>query len=833
MIMSDALNVFGIEYVGVAGIKASGTDGNIKTYIRPQGTKSISANGTGIDVSAYAAVDVAVPSGTPTLQSKTKSYTPTETAQTESVTADSGYDGLDTVSISVAAIPSNYVGSGVTRRDSTDLSASGATVSVPSGYYENNASKTIPNASLGVKSVSKTKADGKFTTKFSWNDATDGYFNQVLINSLNYAAQDSLVLENKTVTPTTSQQVVTPTIPADNYLESVTVLAMPSGSLVAEISGADEEPSISVSNTGLISVQGGYSGTVHPISTSGFIDSSATTELEIAISGTSQLSTQSATTITPSSTVQTAVAAGKYTTGAVTVAAVPSGTAGTPTATKGAVSNHSVSVTPSVTNTTGYITGSTMTGTAVTVTASELVSGSETKTENGTYDVTNLAEIVVDVSGGGSTGAQVDVVSTTPSAAVGYIQFEDLKGEPTSLAVIARGDIATASSEKVAAVVWDGSIPIALFGQKITNTSNAQVSYTNGAFSASYSSGVLTIYASGVDFQPIQYDLVYSYSGSASAIGTTDVQVGSGATSITFTGLEDEPIYWSCVFKSNFSTSSGYQRVIAVVYDGTDTYGLEMDSGAHAATHWTSSYSNGSLTITSNGTNQGGYFHQPGYYQLTYAVGDPSPYQKKSVTYTPTTSQQTATITADTGYDALSQVSVTVNAMPTMTLPSSASATSSGTSKATITPGSSVQYLNIPTGYNGTAQYYTIGASGGGGGSLTVATKTLTLTAVSRTLSFTSLSGQPKYWFVRCTSNVSSSGSTTYYYVTDAFYDGTSVKGNTFRIGSTRRVQNITSGITQSYSGGTLTITAGSSSGATPGQFYGASGIGYELVYIY
>ena len=50
---------------------------------------------------------------------------------------------------------------------------------------------------------------------------------------------------------------------------------------------------------------------------------------------------------------------------------------------------------PSVTNTTGYITGGTKTGTAVTVSASELVSGSETKTANGTYDVTNLASLVV------------------------------------------------------------------------------------------------------------------------------------------------------------------------------------------------------------------------------------------------------------------------------------------------------------------------------------------------------------------------------------------------------------------------------------------------------
>ena len=50
-----------------------------------------------------------------------------------------------------------------------------------------------------------------------------------------------------------------------------------------------------------------------------------------------------------------------------------------------------------------------------------------------------------------------------------------------------------------------------------------------------------------------------------------------------------------------------------------------------------------------------------------------------------------------------------------MTLPTASSATSAGTSKATITPGASAQYLNIPTGYNGTAQYYTIAAASGGG----------------------------------------------------------------------------------------------------------------------
>ena len=121
----------------------------------------------------------------------------------------------------------------------------------------------------------------------------------------------------------------------------------------------------------------------------------------------------------------------------------------------------------------------------------------------------------------------------------------------------------------------------------------------------------------------------------------------------------------------------------------------------------------------------------------------------------------------------------------------------------------------------------------GGGGTLTVKTATVTHTATSQTLSFSSLSGQPKYWYLRITSQLSSSGSTTYYYITNLFYDGTNIKGNSFRIGSTRRIYNITSGISQSYSNGTLTITGGSATGSQPGQFYGASNFGYELVYIY
>ena len=238
----------------------------------------------------------------PVLQTKTSSFTPTETQQTDSITADVGYDGLDTVSITVDAISSTYVGSGITQRSSSDLTASGATVTVPSGYYSTQASK-----------------------------------------------------------------------------------------------------------------------------------------------------------------------------------AVASGTAGTPTATKGTVSNHSVSVTPSVTNTSGYITGSTKTGTAVTVSASELVSGSETKTANGTYDVTNLASLVVNVSGGSSKNVQVVQQSNTRITATTYTK--------------ACGDI-TVSKTGTYDVYWtayrtstSGTWGTQLY---IGNTAydSAQTSFTNSYYQAIHLSNV-------------------------------------------------------------------------------------------------------------------------------------------------------------------------------------------------------------------------------------------------------------------------------------------------------------------------------------------------------
>ena len=138
-------------------------------------------------------------------------------------------------------------------------------------------------------------------------------------------------------------------------------------------------------------------------------------------------------------------------------ATVASGTEGTPTATKGAVSNHSVTVTPSVTNQTGWITGSTKTGTAVTVSASELVSGSETKTANGTYDVTNLASLVVNVA---ASGANIDTKTVTASNYPVSISFSSMKGTPKAFFLRSTSQISSSGSTSyyyITDLVYDGN----------------------------------------------------------------------------------------------------------------------------------------------------------------------------------------------------------------------------------------------------------------------------------------------------------------------------------------------------------------------------------------
>lgn len=228
-------------------------------------------------------------------------------------------------------------------------------------------------------------------------EAQDGWY----LDGRGYTFVPFLETTTRTYTPSTTAQTdtITPSQDYDGIEEvSITVNAIPSGT-----AGTPTASKGSVSN---------HAVTVTPsvTNTTGYITGGTKTGTGVSVSASELVS--GTYNVTSSGTKDVTNYAS---------ASVPSGTAGTPTATKGTVSNHSVSVTPSVTNTTGFITGSTKTGTAVTVSASELVSGSQTITSNQTVDVTNLAEVVVNVSGGGSSkNAQVVQQSSTRITSTAY-----------------------------------------------------------------------------------------------------------------------------------------------------------------------------------------------------------------------------------------------------------------------------------------------------------------------------------------------------------------------------------------------------------------------------
>ena len=113
-------------------------------YIIPTGTKTITSNGTGIDVSSYATVDVNVAEGGSSISLQTKTVSPTESQQT--VSADSNYDGLS--SVTVNAISSTYVGSGVTKKAAATYTPTTTAQTISAGQYLQGAQTIAGDSNL-------------------------------------------------------------------------------------------------------------------------------------------------------------------------------------------------------------------------------------------------------------------------------------------------------------------------------------------------------------------------------------------------------------------------------------------------------------------------------------------------------------------------------------------------------------------------------------------------------------------------------------------------------------------------------------------------------------
>ena len=283
----------------------------------------------------------------PTLTEQT--ITPTESSRSLQA---SGYYMLGNVN--VEAIPSNYIGSAIPTRSSTDLTASGSVVTVPSGWYGTAASTAIAsgllneyiplpsikptwslNSSTGTINAQHEVAYGIYPIASSGYFETDEDIYPMVTMNTSYQLPTK---GSATITPSTSSQ----TIASGYFLTGVqTIAAMPTGSVTLPYQEVQFTPQMSINaSTGVITAENmGTSVSITPTVSSGYVSSVDTGYVAfLSASSSLALPTRSSANLTASGSIVT-VPSGWY--GAAASTAIAAGSI--------AVSSYTFNISPDVT----------------------------------------------------------------------------------------------------------------------------------------------------------------------------------------------------------------------------------------------------------------------------------------------------------------------------------------------------------------------------------------------------------------------------------------------------------------------------------------------------
>lgn len=290
---------------------------------------------------------------------------------------------------------------------------------------------------------------------------------------------------------------------------------------------------------------------------------------------------------------------------------VASGTAGTPTASKGTVSNHSVSITPSVTNTTGYITGGTKTGTAVTVSASELVSGTKTISASGTTDVTNYesasvasgsaktpnttitANPTVSVNSSGLITASVSKTqSVTPTVSAGYVA----SGTAGTITVSGSGtsQLTTQAAQTIHPSTTDQTIAS---GKYLTGAQTVKAVTTTNLTAENIVSGVTVKVGDSTDD-----DCVASVTGTAETGGGGPTLLSSQTVELSCTNTA-----WTLLETLNVGTNVFFDGIVYVKIRDTAGRRVGYFYGSDSYIYNMHYISNPAITVAAVSNNVGWY----------------------------------------------------------------------------------------------------------------------------------------------------------------------------------------------------------------------------------
>lgn len=271
------------------------------------------------DITITAGIDV---------NNQNKTVIPTEA--TQSITADTGYTGLGTVTVN--GITNTYVGSSVPVNGSSMISGSVSydasnnryvqTLTGFEGYYPVAASRSVGGDFDGIKGLPKQSATTIIPSETA-QTAVD--IHKWTTGTVTVAAITPTYVGSSV--PAGSLTVSGPTVTASaGYYSDAATKTISNASLITEKTITAGVMQTSVDNNGLVTTKlNSLSEGFRVSQSNGYIEvTNSTISISIpAKTSTLQLPTQAATTITPSSATQT-ITGQKYMTGDITVQPIPS-----------------------------------------------------------------------------------------------------------------------------------------------------------------------------------------------------------------------------------------------------------------------------------------------------------------------------------------------------------------------------------------------------------------------------------------------------------------------------------------------------------------------------